>query len=119
LGGDAGKALAVTNFSNFSPDETNWRQNLTVDTLLDAFKIDETFKLSMWSIGKVTECFKDPKSGRLATIRLKFINDISVKEISVPIDSENIAPLGTKRESDEWRQSLKKGDVIDAMDRCS
>lgn len=118
LGGDAGKAEAKTNLSQYSEDETHWRENLTVDTLLDAYKEDSEFKLSMWSLARVTNCFSYPISGKLATVRIKFVNDITVPDIGVTIDSDKIAPLGTKREPDEWRSKLKKGDIVDAKDRC-
>jgi hypothetical protein len=55
----------------------------------------------------------------LLSVTLKFENDISVPPMTETIDSEKIAPLGSKREPDEWRAKLKKGDVVDALDRCS
>ena len=64
------------------------------------------------------EIIKDTK-GNTATIKVSFVNDITVTPINVPVDSELIAPLGSKSEPDEWRALLKQGDEVDAMDRCA
>lgn len=96
-----------------------WRQTLTVETLVDAFKVDENFKISMWSAAKVSELILDPKSNQISGIKLKFVYDISVSEMTCPIDSDKFAPYNSKREPDEWRATLKKGDVVDALDRCN
>lgn len=90
-----------------------------MDQLLDVYKNDENFKLAMWTVGRVIEVFKDANSGKLISVAVKFENDISVNKLTVPIDSDKIAPLGTKREPDEWRAKLKKGDIVDALDRCN
>jgi hypothetical protein len=66
----------------------------------------------------VEEVFKDTK-GNTKTVKVSFVNEITVSPISVPIDSDLIAPLGTKAEPDDWRSQLKAGDIVDAMDRCS
>lgn len=72
----------------------------------------------MWTVGKVAELFKSA-DGRLVSVAIKFMNDVSVKQMTVTIDSDKIAPLTTKREPDEWRAKLKKGDIVDALDRCN
>ncbi len=46
------------------------------------------------------------------------MHDISVKHGTYPLDSPQIAPLGTRAEDAQWRLQLKKGDEVDAMDRC-
>ena len=117
LGGDAGKSEVKTNLSAFSEEERQWRAKLPLGTLLDAYKTDGNFKVSYWSKGHVDECFKDSK-GNNTTLKVSFVNDISVSPLNVPIDSDLIAPLGTKAESEDWRGQLKKGDEVDAMDRC-
>jgi len=50
----------------------------------------------------VDEIFKDTK-GNTTTVKVSFYNDITVGAINVPIDSDLIAPFGSKAESDEWR----------------
>ena len=40
-------------------------------------------------------------------------------EVILPIHSDKFAIYNTKREPDEWRAKLKKGDVIDAQDKCN
>lgn len=91
---------------------------MQLDTLLDVQKNDESFKMCMWTVGKVVELFKSA-DGTLVSIAVKFMNDVSVKQMTVTIDSDKIAPLSTKREPDEWRGKLKKGDIVDALDRCN
>ena len=88
--------------------------------VIDAFKTDGNFKISCWSRGQIEEVFKDTK-GNTTTVKISFVNDIQVSPLSVPIDSDLIAPLGTKSDVEEWnwRQNLKVGDKVDAMDRCS
>lgn len=88
--------------------------------VIDAFKADGNFKISCWSRGQIEEVFKDIK-GNTTTVKVSFVNDIQVSQINVPIDSDLIAPLGTKSDVEEWnwRLNLKKGDKVDAMDRCS
>ena len=73
----------------------------------------------MWAAAKVSELILDSKSSQITSIKLKFVNDISVNELCCPIDSEKFAPYNSKREPDEWRATLKKGDVVDALDRCN
>lgn len=87
--------------------------------MLDAFKNDGNFKISCWSRGSVEEVFKDTK-GNTTTIKVSFVNDIQVSQINLPIDSDQIAPLGTKSNVEEWnwRANLKVGDKVDALDRC-
>jgi len=75
---------------------------LQVGTLLDVFKSDLTFKISYWSRGLVEEAVKDTK-GNTTTIRVSFVNDITVGALNISIDSDLIAPLGTKAEDEEWR----------------
>jgi hypothetical protein len=41
-----------------------------------------------------------------------------VSAAKVPLDSDRIAPLGTRAEKADWRHELKQGDLVDAMDRC-
>lgn len=107
------------NFSKFSVEEMRWRQSLSVDTLVDAYKVDDNFKVSMWAAAKVSELIVDPKTSQITTVKLSFVNDISVNDVLLPIDSDKFAPYNSKREPDEWRAQLKKGDVVDALDRCS
>jgi len=73
----------------------------------------------MWSVARVDALNKDTQTGRLLSVILKFENDISVPAMTETIDSEKFAPLGSKREPDEWRAKLKRGDVVDALDRCN
>lgn len=96
-----------------------WRQSLVVDTLVDALKVDDNFKINMWAAAKVAELTVDSKTSQITTVRLSFVNDISVIDVSLPIDSDKFAPYNSKREPDEWRATLKRGDVVDALDRCS
>ena len=120
LGGDAGKAQAVNSeMPKYSDEEQRWRENLKVDDDIDAWKEDTEFSVKEWSRGKVVACFHYPATGKLATVRVKFVNDITVSEMGVPIDSDKIARPCTKRENDDWRGKLKKGDVVDAQDRCN
>lgn len=45
------------------------------------------------------------------------MHDITVGVIKCSVYCDRIAPLNSKREPDDWRYKLKKGDVVDAMDR--
>ena len=86
--------------------------------MLDVLKTDGNFKVTVWSKGQVIEVFKD-MHGNTTTVKASYKNDIQVSQLSVPIDSDKIAPPGTKAEPDEWRSQLKTGDIVDAMDRCN
>lgn len=120
LGGNAGAAQAANNeMQKYSDEEQKWRENLKVDDEVDAWKEDTEFKVKEWARARVVACFHYPATGKLATVRVKFVNDITVSEMGITIDSERLAMPGTKREDDEWRGKLKKGDIVDAQDRCN
>lgn len=70
----------------------------------------------MWTQGEV--CELTSIENKTTNIKVKFLNDVTVPSLSVSIDSEKIAPYSTKREPEEWRSALTKGDKIDAMDKC-
>lgn len=72
----------------------------------------------MWSIGQVHEVTKDPyDQTRTIAVKIKYVNDISVCSFCCSVDNNKIAPLNQKRDNDQWRAALKKGDKVDAMDR--
>jgi hypothetical protein len=52
----------------------------------------------MWSIGKVVQVTTDPHDrSRTIAVSIKFINDITVSQLSCKVDSDLIAPLNSKR----------------------
>jgi hypothetical protein len=62
------------------------------------YKDDREFKTSMWSIGKVVQVTTDPHDrSRTIAVSIKFINDITVSQLSCKVDSDLIAPLNSKR----------------------
>ena len=43
--------------------------------------------------------------------------DMTLSETRYPADSAMIAPLGTKSIQQAWRDTLQKGDLVDALDK--
>ena len=50
-------------------------------------------------------------------VKIKFLNDITVQEVTLPLDSPDMAKLNTNSSDFQWREDLKKGMVVDAMDK--
>ena len=75
-GGDK-QSLVQTDLTKFTAEEIVWRQSLTVETLIDVYKEDKNFGVSMWSIGRVIECMRD-SANQLVSIRVKYQYDVSV-----------------------------------------
>ena len=49
-------------------------------------------------------------------LSLCFLGEKLTMKLDIKIDSDQIAPLGMYTDAWEWRQNLKKGDIIDTCD---
>ena len=93
-----------------SNEEREWRQSLVIGSKVDAVKIDYEFNLKMWSKGEIISISGD-------IIQVQFENDIkSLTSRYLPWYSPEIDRFNTRTAGDEWRMTLKKGDLIDGYD---
>ena len=84
---------------------------------VDAMKREVKVKAQMWAKGKIVAVLGD-NIAELASRKyiIKFEND-SVLDHTYPATSCYIAQFNTKSDVEDWRNSLKIGDQVDAFDK--
>lgn len=103
--------------SDLNAEERAWRLSLEKDMDVDVLKRDDKKRLEMWSKGKivsVTGLVSDLATKRMT---IKFYQDVGVAEGHYCANSRYIAPYGTLSNVQSWRDQLKKGDLVDALDK--
>jgi hypothetical protein len=105
-----------------SEEEIAWRNGLQRGAEVDVVKHDLVNSLEMWVKGVIvtvpgaaTSHLGDERHGPNSFL-IKFQKDISVQAALFRADSPKIAPLNSKTTGDDWRDNLRVGDQVDALD---
>lgn len=92
-------------------EERKWRESFEKGMKVDAIKYDPQFSVKMWTKAEIIEKFNGGSH-----VKLRFLKDIKAKTEMYRVESDQIAPLNSKTEADDlWRNQLKKGDAVDAL----
>jgi hypothetical protein len=94
----------------FTPEERAWREKLEVGSEIDALKLDQDGKRSMWSKATIKEVRGD-------NILVSFSQASASNDREISIFSNNVAEINTKSQDEyDWRNGLKVGDLFDCWD---
>ncbi len=87
-----------------------WRDGLKKGDRLDVLKKEtEPIPVLGWTTGTVEE-----RNGDVLLVSCDGESDRAVR--SIPLASREIAPCGSYIVQNDWREALKKGDIVDCMD---
>ncbi len=71
----------------------------------------------MWSKGTIVAVTGVQQDITKKRLKIKFYSDVRVSEGSYLANSRYIAPYGTLSTCQNWRESLKRGDLVDVLDK--
>ena len=89
---------------------------LDVGTTIDALKQDLKHESEMWSKATITAVTGYVQDISKKNLCIKFDNDVSV-DATYKADSTKVAPHGTLSVSQNWRDSIQVGDLVDVFDK--
>ena len=89
--------------------------------MIDAIKTSNAYKFDTWSKAEIMAILPSgseaPNMGnderQPKKLRIKYYGDTSVAEKTMDFEDKLIAPFDTMTTGDEWRNTLKIGDMID------
>lgn len=101
----------------YTEDDLKWRKALDVGKTVDAIKMCTKFHIQGWAKGEISAINGSVSNIATRTLTIKWEKDVSAIEAVYSALDSSIAPYGTKTHDQGWRDTLQKGDVVDALDK--
>ena len=98
-------------------DDRDWRLSLDVGKTVDVFKRDWKLGAEMWTKGKIVAVTGNESELSTKNLKIAYYMCTSIMEAKYPADSPFIAPFNTLSSEQDWREKIKKMDMVDAQDK--
>jgi hypothetical protein len=123
----ANSSVASCDLTKFTAEDKAWRNSLKAGDLIDAVKFDVNFNIRGWAkakiesvvagVGCTSENLGDERGIGVKMFKITYVQDLSVAQKLVRADEPTIAQYLSKTHVDSWRDTLYKGQEVDAMSR--